>query len=440
MKKIIELITDFKKKSVLVIGDIMLDQYTFGEISRISPEAPVPIVLKTKEDTFVLGGAANVASNIVSLGAKSWLVGIVGDDQRKEIIMKLLKEKGINSEGLITVKERPTTLKNRIVADNFHQVLRFDDEKVATLAGDEEKRIIDYVSKIISGVDVVILSDYAKGLFSTALTKKIIEIAKKNKKIIIADTKPANARYFKGVDLISPNLKEAAEMTGKEDFKDAGKILAREFNTNVFITLGSNGIAGFLKNEKSFHIPARKVKVFDVSGAGDTVVAVVALSLASNFSLEEAATLACKAGTIVVQKPGTATLTAEELESVSNNLVRNVEDVPVVPKLWGYEKWLENNDKYCCKLLALNKGYQCSLHYHNDKDEMFYISKGHVRLESDGKISHMREGDYQRIKPGTKHRFRGIEDSVIIEVSTHHEDSDSIRIEESKKVEDESKN
>lgn len=431
-------IEKFKEKKVLVLGDVMLDQYSFGEISRISPEAPVPVVLR-KSDKFVLGGAANVANNLASLGAKVFLIGVVGKDHRKDILSRLLREKGIDTSGMVISSNRPTTLKNRIMAGEFHQVIRFDDESTDNLTEKEEKSVILFVSKNIKGFDILVLSDYVKGFFSSSLTKKIIKLAKRNEKKIIADIKPKNKDIFLGVDLIAPNLEEAQEITGKKELKDAGLALVKMFTANVFVTLGGDGIAVFEKNGKFLKSPVKKVKVYDVSGAGDTVTAVMALSFACGISLENMAKLANIAGSIVVQKPGTATISYEELHS---DILQNIsydEDVSIVPKVWGYEKWLENNDRYCCKLLVINKGYQCSLHYHKMKDEMFYVSKGHVRLESDGKISHMREGYFARIKPGTKHRFRGIEDSVVIEVSTHHEESDSYRIEVARKVEDEEK-
>ena len=174
--------------------------------------------------------------------------------------------------------------------------------------------------------------------------------------------------------------------------------------------------------------------MFDVSGAGDTVLAALILGITCGLTLENASRVANNAGGLVVAKPGVATITREELSAFLGE-EKHVELVEMVPKLWGYEKWLENNDKYCCKLLSLKKGYQCSLHKHKIKDEMFFIIQGHVRLEVGKKVMHMLPGSFVRITSGILHRFRGIEDSIIIEVSTHHEDSDSYRVEESMKVE-----
>lgn len=427
-----DVLKTFPKKKLLVIGDVMLDQYTFGTVTRISPEAPVPVVQKIT-DTYILGGAANVANNVAALGAKAILIGIVGNDYRKDIFTRLLKEKNIKSQ-LVISKERPTILKNRIMVGEFQQLLRFDDEKTSTLTHIEEEKIIKLVTANIKTVDAIILSDYAKGFFTKRIVSTILKLAKKYKKEVFADIKPSNKDIFVGVNLITPNLKEAQEMSGEKDVTKAGKELQKIYKTNIVITLSADGMMIFQKNLGPKQISAKKLKVFDVSGAGDTVMAVLALGLVSGMSLTDAANVANHAGGIVVQKPGTATLSLEELQSDFED-VRTAETVEIVPKLWGYEKWLENNDKYCCKLLILHKGYQCSLHYHNEKDEMFYVSKGHVRLETDGKVIYMKEGNFARILPGTKHRFRGIEDSVIIEVSTHHEEEDSHRIEESRKVE-----
>lgn len=423
---------NFSKKKVLVIGDVMIDQYTYGNVTRISPEAPVPVVQKIS-DKFILGGASNVANNIASLGAKVTLIGAIGNDSGKEIMTNILAEKKI-IPALFVSSSRTTTFKNRIMVNDFHQIIRIDEENLDNLNVQEEKKILKIIARELPKIDVIILSDYAKGLFSKFLTPRIIKLAKKYKKIVLADIKPKNKDFFIGVDIIAPNLREAQEISGEQDLVKAGKFLAKHFKASALITLGADGIMLFPKKGLPKKLNSRKVKVFDVSGAGDTVIAVLGLGIASNLKLQDAAEIANHAGAIVVQKPGTAILSVEELESDFNGITNHAEDVAKVSKLWGYEKWLENNDKYCCKLLVVNKGFQCSLHYHKEKDEMFYVSKGQVRLESDGKVSYMKEGNFARILPGTKHRFRGVEDSVIIEVSTHHDESDSHRIEESRKV------
>lgn len=422
----------FKKKKVLVIGDVMLDHYIYGNVTRISPEAPVPILNKTDED-YVLGGAGNVANNLASLGAKVSLAGIVGDDYGFKILNELFLKANINTEAILVISERSTIQKERLVA-KYQHMIRLDTEDTSSLNASEEKELLDLVRKQVKLCDGIILSDYAKGLFSLNLAQSIIKLAKKIKKPIFADIKPKNKEFFRGVDVIAPNLKEALEMTGAKDLYSAGKSLADYYKADVVVTKSEQGVSIFKPKGKSLDVPTKSVTVVDVSGAGDTFIAAQGLALIAGFKIEEASFIGAMAGTIAVQKPGTSTVTLEELESAMGD-DNDVEAVGVVPKLWGYEKWLENNDKYCCKLLSLNKGYQCSLHYHKDKDEMFVVTKGHVRLELEDKVVHMRVGNFMRITPGSKHRFTGVEDSIIIEVSTHHEESDSYRIENAKKVE-----
>ena len=426
-------ILEFKRANVLVIGDVILDHYTFGEVERISPEAPIPIVHK-KSEKFTLGGAANVANNLAALGARTSVAGILGSDPAKDLVFKLLKEKNIGTECLLVRANHPTIEKHRIIAGDGHQLLRLDIEHVEHLTPEEEATFFELASPAIKTCDAVIFSDYAKGLFSLGLAQKLIALAKRAGKLMLADFKPQNRSYFPGVDVVLPNLKEAREMAGFHELEAIGPSIVSEFAAHVAITRGGDGISIFRREDASHHhVPGKKIKVFDVSGAGDTSIAVLALGLVAGLNLEHAAVLANEAGAIVVQKPGTATLSPEELASALQTS-SHVENIGVVPKVWGHEKWLENNEKYCCKLLTLNKGYQCSLHYHKKKDETFLVTSGHVRLELNGQVTHLRPGSFVRIPPETPHRFAGIEDSVIIEISTHHDEEDSYRLEESRKM------
>jgi D-glycero-beta-D-manno-heptose-7-phosphate kinase len=432
-KKIKQALSQFKDKRVAVVGDVMIDWYTFGDVKRISEEAPIPILAKTSEK-FVLGGAGNVAANLSSLGARVHLFGIVGDDRNASLVLDLLKDKNIGAGGIIKDASRPTVVKHRFVSDAGHQFLRVDGEKNHSLTEHDENKLAELIAAALDGVDLIVLSDYAKGIFSENLAAKIVAIAKTKNKLIAADFKPQNKEKFIGVDLISPNLREAKEMTGKEDIEEIGAVLREYFDADVMLTRGGDGISVFMRHDGSHHpIPGRKIKLFDVSGAGDTTIAVAALGIVSGLDLRLAATIANIAGSIVVQKPGTATISFEELSS-GVFLGHHIDSLEMVPKVWGYEKWIENNEKYCSKLLSLNEGYQCSLHYHKIKDETFLVIKGHVRLEAGGEVIHLREGDFKRISPGTRHRFAGIEDSLIIEISTHHDDGDSYRLEESRKM------
>jgi rfaE bifunctional protein kinase chain/domain len=434
MENLNEAIQTFKEKRILVIGDIMLDRWTFGRTYRVSPEAPVPIVEKISE-SVTLGGAANVANNLASLGAKVYLAGIVGSDHRKDRIYKLLDEKGISREAILVHPTRQTTEKNRILSSDNHHVLRLDSETTGELTPAEEEELFSLFAPLIPTSDAIVLSEYMKGVFSLRFAQKIIAEAKKHHKIVLADVRPPTKHYFKGVDVIKPNLKEGREMTGLQAPTEIGRALVKEYNAYVLLTLGGDGMSVFNSdNAEEYRIPGKKITVFDVSGAGDTAIAVLALALSSGLSIKTAAWLSNEACGIVVQKSGTATLSIEELASSLHLVGSHVDDMSIVSKVWGYEKWLENNEKYCCKILSVNKGYQCSLHYHKNKDETFVVTAGHIRLELGDQIIHLRAGSYVRVLPGTPHRFTGMEDSLIMEVSTHHEDSDSYRIEESRAV------
>lgn len=416
---------------IVVIGDIMLDRYTFGDVERVSPEAGVPIVLQSA-DKFTLGGAANVASNIAALGATPILIGVLGDDPAGQILQELLQAQRISHHSLLRIPGRRTTEKQRIVSGENHQLLRLDRETAAPLSPEQQSQCLALAARRIAQSDAVIFSDYAKGFFDECFAQSLVAIGRREKKLMLADFNPRHKKYFLGVDLITPNLKEARELTGLHEVEHIGPHIVREMSSHAVITRGGEGMSLFTYPDAShFHAAGRKIRVFDVSGAGDTSIAVMALGMSAGLSLPDAVILANTAGSLVVQKPGTATLTVEELASL-HAPGNHVDHVKLVTKLWGYEQWLENNEKYCCKILTLKKGYQCSLHYHKIKDEMFLVTSGHMQLELGTQIMHLHAGSYVRIPQNTPHRFAGIEDSIFIEVSTHHEESDSYRLEESR--------
>ncbi len=423
-----QVFAEFKNKTILVLGDVMLDHTTHGEVTHISPEAPVPIFKKISE-SYTFGGAANVANNLVALGAKVILGGVVGNDHEKDIFLSLLKEKGILDELLIIDETRPTTTKNRLVS-GVTQLMRVDHEETHPLTSERVDELYRKVSDVLPTCDGIVFSDYAKGFLSHDATPRIISDAKKLGKITLADLKPINKRYFYHADVVVPNLKEGKEIAGSVDVLEIGSRIIAEFGSNLFLTRSADGISVFMLDGSHEHIPGKKVGIYDISGAGDVSAAVGILALVSGLGYQDAARLANHAGHIAVQKPGTSVVSIEELAS-SVLGEQHLEEVPMVHKVWGYERWLENNEKYCCKLLSLNKGYQCSLHFHKHKDEMFLVMKGHVRLELEEQVIHMHAGNFMRIPPGTLHRFRGIEDSLIVETSTHHDESDSHRLEES---------
>ncbi len=431
--KIIQKIKEFPRQKVLVVGDMMLDKFTYGDISRISPEAPVP-VLKKIADKYILGGAGNVASNIKALGAQVFLVSMVGADEAKIRVFSLLKKAKLSSRSVLVSKDGSTTIKQRFVVGSTQQLLRLDEESTEEMNLKEETAFLKQLKKVIPECDIIIVSDYCKGCITFNIARELIKLAKKHKKRVIVDTKPMHRDFFLGADIFTPNIKEAQEMSGEENVEEAGKKLAKLLKATILLTRSSEGMTIFNKDNLVQHVPAKSAhRVFDVTGAGDTVVAILALSLASGLNLKESAELANNAGSIVVQKPGTSVLSAAELIS-SLAEIDNVATTKIVPKVWGYEKWLENNEKYCCKILVIKKDFQCSLHFHKIKDETFLLVKGYLQMEVNKKTIYLKPGDYIRIKPGDKHRFTGLEESEILEISTHHEEKDSYRLIKSRRV------
>ena len=316
-------IDKFSDKKILVVGDLMIDHYMYGETKRISPEAPVPVV-NIFEEKNILGGACNTANNISSLGAKAYVAGIVGDDEYSEIMKNLLKEKKIKSI-IVKDKSRPTIVKKRVISRGFFQMIRIDNEKTTPLSDELGKKLFGEIKKIIKNIDAVIISDYNKGMITEKLAKSIIKLAKENNILVGVDSKSKTPLMFIGCDLIVPNINEAIMMSGiEEDISEMGKKITKMLKSNVYITRGSEGISVFDKKGTHTHIPSIKSKkVIDVTGAGDTVIACSTLALCSGLGLIESARLANFAGHLVVQKPGTATITQEELKSAKKTEIHH---------------------------------------------------------------------------------------------------------------------
>ncbi|MDD5428231.1 MAG: D-glycero-beta-D-manno-heptose-7-phosphate kinase [Candidatus Omnitrophica bacterium] len=310
-------VANFKDASVLVLGDLILDEFLWGDVSRISPEAPVPVVW-VKKESFMPGGASNVANNLRSLGAKVHLVGVVGDDERGAILKGELEQKGINTAGIITDDSRPTILKTRVVAQH-QQVVRIDKERVDPLHANVVAKMAQHVGQIIKDVDAVIIEDYGKGVITSALLSKIVPIAKKHNKIISVDPKEEHFKYYKGISVITPNNHEASKAVGfrikdEATLVKAGRELLKKLNCKIaLITLGENGMAVFQKSKPMKHIATVAQEVFDVSGAGDTVIASYTLALAAGADPVTAAYIANCAGGIVVGKVGIAVVSPDEL-------------------------------------------------------------------------------------------------------------------------------
>lgn len=315
--KIKQVIANFKNANVLVIGDLILDEFLWGDVSRISPEAPVPVVWVRRE-SFMPGGASNVANNLRSLGARTFVAGIIGDDERGAILKGELEQKGIDVNGIMTDDSRPTTLKTRVVAQH-QQVVRIDKENVNALSDAMISRIINYTRKVIDNIDAVIIEDYGKGVITPKLLKAIVPLAKSRNKIISVDPKEENLKYYQGISLITPNNHEASKAVGfeiKDDatLKKAGAAMLKKFKCKIaLITLGEHGMAVFQKNNPMKHIPTVAQEVFDVSGAGDTVIACYTLALAAGASPVQAAHISNCAAGIVVGKVGIAVVTPDEL-------------------------------------------------------------------------------------------------------------------------------
>ena len=314
---IFNILHNFKGKKILIIGDVMLDKYYKGDVDRISPEAPVPIV-HVKEEIFVPGGAANTANNCATLGGSTILASVIGEDDAKKKLISSLREKNIDVSGLITTNNRPTIQKIRILGSR-QQLARVDYEDTTPINEITKNEILDFVSKNISNVDAVIFSDYSKGVVSKNFIRKIIKLAKQNKIPTIADVKPKNISFFKEVSVITPNKKEASEMSGikidsEKNLIRAGKKLVNDIKTNVLITLSADGMALFKKDGSVQKFPVKAQEVFDVSGAGDTVVASLTLAIATGAKLEDAIIISNYAAGIVVGKLGTATTTIDEIK------------------------------------------------------------------------------------------------------------------------------
>lgn len=318
-QRLIKRLSNFNKAKILVIGDLILDEFIWGSVSRISPEAPVPVVLVNSE-SFMPGGASNVASNIHALGGKAYVCGVVGDDRRGQILAEELRKKGIDAGGIAVDAERPTTLKTRVIAHS-QQVVRIDKEMQNHIDEHVLDQLVTYAREKMSEVDGVVIEDYGKGVIVPGLLQEVISLAKKHKKIITVDPKDEHFFYYKGVTSITPNHYEAARAVGKQDVKDEkalkeiGLALLNKLKCkSVLITLGENGMCLFEEeNKRITHIPTMAQEVFDVSGAGDTVIAAFTQALASGASLLEAAHISNFAAGIVVGKVGIAVSTIDEL-------------------------------------------------------------------------------------------------------------------------------
>jgi rfaE bifunctional protein kinase chain/domain len=300
---------------ILVVGDLMVDRFIHGEVRRISPEAPIPVVDVIHESS-ALGGASNVAHNLMALGAKPLLVGIIGDDAAGSLFLDALKERGLDSSGILRIKGRATTVKTRIIAQH-QQIVRIDREVRSDLPANAESRLKDIVMGRLSSCKALVVSDYAKGTLTPGLLQEMGRHSRDRGLPYVVDPKPAHFPY-PGATVVTPNRGEAAGFYGRkfstsEIFTVADFLLSHTDWHALLLTLGEEGMALCERGKKVKFIRARKREVFDVTGAGDTVAAVVGLALAAGEKLPRAAALANAAAGVVVAKMGTAVCTPEEL-------------------------------------------------------------------------------------------------------------------------------
>jgi len=332
MKHLKQIIKKLKEPRILVIGDLILDEYIWGKVERISPEAPVPVVWANKL-THVPGGAANVANNIRAYDADVYLAGVIGTDKNAQVLLAELKKNKINTKGIFEVADRYTTVKSRIIAGH-QQIVRVDWEHTEPLSQDTTRRIFNFIKNNIDGFDAIIIEDYGKGVINAQLLEGVILLAQAHKKIVTVDPKEDHFQYYRGVTAITPNRKELENAVRNLKIKDsknklkldsdklftdkdidaAGKQILEYLGLeSLLVTLGEQGMKLFEKGGRMTHIPTVAQEVFDVSGAGDTVISTFTLGLCAGASKLDAAHIANYAAGIVVGKIGTATTSSDEL-------------------------------------------------------------------------------------------------------------------------------
>jgi D-beta-D-heptose 7-phosphate kinase/D-beta-D-heptose 1-phosphate adenosyltransferase len=311
------MIKRFSGVRILVVGDIMLDRFIWGDVSRISPEAPVPVVL-VKRETFLLGGAANVVNNIHSLGGQAGLCGVVGDDEMGQKVVQRLDDMGVDHAGVFVEPERQTTVKTRIIA-HHQQLVRIDRETTRPPKVSTRRSLSGYLKQKTNGFDGIILSDYGKGLLTRSLARDIIRKARETGKFVMVDPKIKSFFFYRGATVVTPNTAEASSaarvsITDETSLSRAGRALLRRLKCDALvITRGEDGMAVFEPHQKPLLVPTEAREVYDVTGAGDTVIGTMALALGAGASIRRAAALANHAAGIVVGKVGTATVGQEEL-------------------------------------------------------------------------------------------------------------------------------
>lgn len=319
---------EFSRKRILVLGDVMIDSYMRGSVTRVSPEAPVPIInLKKTEDR--LGGASNVALNLLELGAKPILCTVIGEDKGADTFNLLLKERDLSNEGIVYSKNRVTTVKTRVIG-NHQQLLRIDDEQINDLSVAEENELIEKIKKLISSkIDAIIIEDYNKGVLTKRVIESVIQIANQNDIIVTVDPKKDNFLSYKNVTLFKPNLKELKEgldihfdfVNDRTSFESSIEKLESILNNKIsFVTLSEHGV--YIKDHKQkFYIDAHRRNISDVSGAGDTVISVATLCLTAGLSIDKVAEIANLSGGLVCEVSGVVPIDKDRLKSEASKII-----------------------------------------------------------------------------------------------------------------------
>ncbi len=304
-------------KRIAVVGDLMIDRYYWGAVHRVSPEAPVPVV-EVDSESVRLGGAANVANNIASLGAIPLMVGLVGNDHEGEMLIEMVKDLGFDQRGIVVDGSRPTTIKTRVIAQGQH-VVRIDNESKADCPDHLISHLVDAVRYNIHSIDAIIIEDYNKGVVTAELIQQLSAVAGKYQKIVSVDPKFNNFLEYKNVTLFKPNRRETEEVLGGrlktiDEVTAAGKRLLEMLQAeNVLLTRGEEGMSLFQSNGEMMHVPSVAKNVQDVSGAGDTVISTLTLALAAHANIQEACVLANYAGGVVVASIGIVPIKPDEL-------------------------------------------------------------------------------------------------------------------------------
>ena len=312
-----DILDSFANLKILVIGDVMLDRYWWGSVSRISPEAPVPVV-RMDNMTLAAGGAANVAANVAGLGATPILVGIIGDDAEGELLPKVLDECGVSSQYILSISDRPTTVKTRIIVHS-QQMARIDQETDANLSASDEDLVWEKIRPLLEETQATIISDYAKGFLSDSLLRRVIDLANEKGNQILVDPKGKDYSKYSRASLLTPNRREAADACGLEESGQqmvdaAGNKLLHDLSLkSVLITQGEDGMTLFRKTGEPFHLNTLARDVYDVTGAGDTVIASLAVAIGAGADLETAANIANTAAGLVVEQVGTTAISLTEL-------------------------------------------------------------------------------------------------------------------------------